>query len=81
VDNKLAVKSCATDKICNYRLIFMTPNYVTITFTKCVTFERILPVVYLGNLISKNVKNRNKNIYIYALYYNVCSSVFVLTHQ
>jgi len=26
-------------------------------------FERILPVVYLGNLISKNVKNRNKNIY------------------
>ena len=30
---------------------------------KCVTFERILPVVYLGNLISKNVKNRNKNIY------------------
>jgi hypothetical protein len=27
------------------------------------TFERILPVVYLGNLIYKNVKNRNKNIY------------------
>ena len=30
---------------------------------KCVTLERILPVVCLGNLISKNVKNRNKNIY------------------
>ena len=30
---------------------------------KCVTFERILPVVCLWNLISKNVKNRNKNIY------------------
>jgi hypothetical protein len=30
---------------------------------KCVAFERILPVVCLGNLISKNVKNRNKNIY------------------
>ena len=27
------------------------------------TFERILPVVYLGNLISKDVKNRNKNVY------------------
>jgi hypothetical protein len=26
-------------------------------------FERILPVVYMGNLISKNVKNRNKDIY------------------
>ena len=25
-------------------------------------FERILPMVHLGNLISKNVKNRNKNI-------------------
>ena len=30
---------------------------------RCVTFERILPVVYLGNLIYKNVKNRIKNIY------------------
>jgi hypothetical protein len=30
---------------------------------KCVTFERILPVVCLGNLISKNVKNRNKSLY------------------
>jgi hypothetical protein len=27
------------------------------------TFERILPVVYLGNLISKNVKNTQKYIF------------------
>ena len=26
-------------------------------------FERILTVVYMGNLISKNVKNRNTDIY------------------